>query len=148
MANKNLASVLRHYDYDGIRTEIRFEKTGSEIAISVQSVIADVQKDIAERTIKIEAICKAREVSLEEVLEGAEDHEKYMAYEYKMSSSLPTQAKGVLESLQRDLNTLKSESQAIVAGKRQIENLQRIVQNINTERAFELSYNDLVLFGF
>jgi SMC interacting uncharacterized protein involved in chromosome segregation len=129
------------------QVQLKFKKTGQEIATSIKGVIADLNRNIEQKLAKIEKICETRGVTVSEVLEGVQDHEKYLAYETKISSALP-QTANILNALQADLNVLRNEASGVVGLQQRITDLERVATHINKVTEFELSYSELVNFGF
>lgn len=132
----------------GHHTEtLRFTKTGAEIQGSLEKKIGLILKDIEEDKKEIAEICKKRDLTVDEVL-GADDDEKVEAYSSKAMSNSPSKVSSAVRELQQDLDNLKAFTWGIKNQESQITNFNRIKSNIEPGRKFDLTYSELVEYGF
>lgn len=126
---------------------IRFSKTGSDIREGIQRKLGEYGKAIDGATAEIAAICKRRDLTVEEVLE-AKTEEHIQSYSNKASTSLGGQRSNtLLRELEEDLGALRHLTDLIQGRRDAAERLERVSRNIHPAGTFELSYADLELFG-
>ena len=134
-----------HQSMSGV--SLKFSKPGSAIRASVATVITDINKGIDEKVTTLTQICKRREVDPKEVIEAGSDATRIENYSSRALTNAP-QANSLLRELEKDLNMIKSLGISISMDKDEIESLSRISNNIELDRKFDLSYDELVQFGF
>jgi len=130
-------------------SDVVFGKKGSEIQGSISKKIELTLKDIEDNKKEIAAICKNRGLEVQEVLEAADDEEKIEAYSNKVySNSGNPKQNSVVRELQADIDRLKALTWGTQSAHAEIDKLKRISSNIEPGRSFDLSYRELVAFGF
>jgi len=133
----------------GHGSDLLFSKTGKEIKESVEGTMKARFAKIEELKAKVAVICKNRELDPKEVIEAGSDEVAVQTYSTKAETSMGgSRANNLIRELQADLQALRIYASTIEMEKGTIETLQRIQKNIELERKFDLSYNDLVEFGF
>lgn len=133
----------------GRGSDLLFSKTGKEIKESIESTLKGRFSEIEELKAKVAVICKNRELDPKEVIEAGSDEVAVQTYSTKAETSMGgSRAGNLIRELQADLQALRIYASTIEMEKATIESLQRIQKNIELERKFDLSYNDLVEFGF
>ncbi len=130
------------------RTDVKFKKTGTQIKGSIKSRIQELTTECEKDTTEITKICKLRELDVQEVLDGAHDAELQEQYSTKAYSNAPGRTNSIVKELEADIVKLKQLSASLSYTNAGIENLSRVSNNIMDQREFELSYSELVLFGF
>jgi hypothetical protein len=126
---------------------LRFKKTGEEIIKSLNVVAEHNRKDIEAAQEKITAICKRRELDPKEVLEASQDEQKFQAYSTSLYNNAP-QASSALKALEADLNMIRHNTMSIRMTRSENMDLQRIAENLEDDRIFDLTYDELVQLGF
>lgn len=130
-------------------SSILFKKTGMEIKQSIEGVVKLLEGKSVLAKASIEEICKRRELDPLEVIEAGTDANAVQTYSTKAETSMGRQSSnGLIRELQNDLFALRQHAAAIESYKNDIDSLRRTQKNIEPERAFDLSYQELVEFGF
>lgn len=130
-------------------SKILFKKTGSDIKQSIDGVVKLLEEKISSAKTSIEEICKRRELDPSEVIEAGTDENAVQTYSTKAETSMGRQSSNnVIRELQNDLFSLRRHAATIESLKNDIDSLQRTQKNIEPEREFDLSYQELVEFGF
>lgn len=129
-------------------SEIVYKKTGAQIQESLKAVILNLKKDGEDFKGDISRLCKVRDIDVKEVLEAGTDSEEVQNYSSKAFANVPGKAKGLYEELQRDLVEIQNLVSALTHCNGQIEYFEKVTKNIEPERSFDLSYNELLNFGF
>lgn len=130
-------------------SKILFKKTGLEIKQSIEEVVKLLEEKSAKAKTDIEEICKRRELDPNEVIEAGTNENAVQTYSTKAETSMGGgRTNSLIRELQNDLFALRQHAAAIESYKNDIDSLRRTQKNIEPERAFDLSYQELVEFGF
>lgn len=127
---------------------LRFKKDGGAIKSAIEKRRDAVLKVLGEDQNRIAEICKRRQMDVEEVLAAGDDEEAVNTYTAKAFSNVPARSNIVIQELQNDLNlvrTLVRGTQNLIALK---EKLETISNNVERERSFDLSFEELRALGF
>ena len=139
---------------------VYFNKEGEHISFQINSRITKLMEEIETQKASVAAICKRREVDLNEVLKDKDinamiDGEMREDEVYANSSSLSSAigsmnnapmvlAKAVME----DLKKIIKAATFIVSTGAQMEHLRRVQKNLNPKETYKLTYANLLQFGY
>lgn len=142
-----------HKQFKGILAvpTLRFSKTGKQIKEVLSKSIKGFEKENADLKKKIAEICKKREIDPKEILESktSEDFLRNSAiYSTRMESAVAGLSKGVLQSLQDDINELQTSASTLSGNLWQIEMRNQVASNIEPNRKHDLTYAELSELGF
>lgn len=130
-------------------SKLLFKKTGLDIKESINGVVKLLEEKAEKAKTSIEEICKKRELDPKEVIEAGTDENAVRTYSTKAETSLGGgRANSLIRELQDDLFALRQHAAAIESYKNDIDSLRRTQKNIEPGREFDLSYQELVEFGF
>lgn len=128
---------------------ILFKKTGLEIKQSIDKVVSEIEERSTKVKGEIEEICKRRELDPGEVISAGSDEVAVQTYSTKAESSLGgSRTNSIIRELQDDLFALRRLGATVESLKNEADSLRRTQRNIELERSFDLSYQELVEFGF
>lgn len=129
---------------------LRFQKTGGEIADALKDANLDRVKRVEGLLVDVARICKDRDVTMEEFLDDKTDATTgQFSYEAKIGSSMATvRSNAALKALEDDLQTLRSARNTIKYLEAEIEEADKLADNIETARVFDLTYSELLALGF
>jgi len=131
---------------------LRFKKTGGEIILALSKQKQALQTSAEKLAAQIKEICERRELTLEEVLSAGDDEARTQAYTTKLLGAGPSTRvslpRSAVEALQADVEQLQfcGRSHALVT--RKLADVQRIIENLETERTFDLTLDELTNCGF
>lgn len=144
---------------DVISTGLFFTKTGKEIIDVTNRQIGKAESEIDRCTVKVNTICKDRQIDADEVFadlkkeEDDEDRNPRMigdrlekGYVTKATSNVRSRA--ALDELQVDLNRIEASISSIKAAGRRIKNLRRLVNHLNPNDKFTFDAGELEGLGF
>lgn len=127
---------------------IRFKKTGSDISASIDLRVSKLRNEISMSEVRIKEICKRREVSEEEILGESAGETAQKVETYSTSNSDRYQGKSALEKFNADMQALRHEAYGIDGARTEIARLSLVKRNIEPDRSFDLSFDELRGFGF
>jgi hypothetical protein len=127
-------------------SDVKYTKSGAQIQASLRNVIKNYHDDVEGFKADVYKICKTREIDAKEVFEAGTDPAEVENYSNKATSNI--KARGALQELEKDLNELQNLIGAIQHGQNRIEYFERVIRNIESARTFDLTYYELVSFGF
>lgn len=129
---------------------LRFSEKGSVIKERISRFVAKItNEDITHYRYELKQLCDDRQVDIEEALEAADDHEAHghISAKYTNAPGAP-RGNAQLQALQTDLDRIKRLVFDITYEERRIKNLERIADNIEADRVFDLTYTELAELGF
>ena len=130
-------------------TSLHFKKKGADIKETINNVTKNFMECIEKNKAEIATICKRREIDPKEVIDAGSDENAVQTYSTKMEAGLGNnKTNSLIRELQDDITTLKVNASNIESFEQDIASLERIQKNIEPAREFDLSYNELVEFGF
>lgn len=149
MMKQYAAEAVRGRAGRNYNSDLLFSKTGKEIKESIEGTMKARFTKIEELKAKVADICKKRELDPKEVIEAGTDEIAVQTYSLKAETSMgPSRANNLIRELQEDLQALRINASIIESENHEIASLQRVQKNIELDRKFDLTYNDLVEFGF
>ena len=127
-------------------TSVTFEKTGAQICSGIQNRQEVLARKNAEAETEIGAICANRELDPSEVV-TADTEQAVETYTAKAYSSVGSQSTAI-RAFEADLRRLQEAAFRIRSNKAEMEILARTSRNLEPARKFDLTYEELVRFGF
>ena len=126
---------------------VTYKKLGGEIGASVAAVRKDNSDYIDELHKEIAEICTRRDLKVNDVLIAGSSPERYEAYSTSIMENGP-QSNAVLKALEVDLAKIRTNLTLIEMTKNENEYHKRLADNIEPNRSFDLTYDELVQLGF
>lgn len=135
-------------------TSLRFQKTAGAVAACATARVNALTIERNAVNARIQTICDRRELSLEEVLAGAESRESLEAYSTRITSAFEQDSngratRGLIAALQADLDAVAALGKKSASLGSLIAEFECIAANTDDpSRIFDLTLNELTELGF
>lgn len=139
--------IARSFGFELRVPNLKFEKSGDEIRMAIDSRITELTNDNANDVEEVKKIAKDRGVETEEVLAAGDDESLVQAYSTKAMNNAP-RASTLVRQLEEDLMKMRRYAANVATRNVMLGELARVKKNIQSTRKFDLSFDEICTLGF